>query len=143
MADLQEEMSFAHSEARESDQIDDFEVEDYHRHYYQILIQQIKKAYKADEEPQKKHYQTLLKQLQRNMLKNQKNFDDGLADITKDKAEAFALLQMASQDDALSPEIKRKLDALTHHWADKNISSIQAGINSIELAKKTESQSWY
>ena len=137
--DLMEELSSAHSEHFESKKVEDHKEEEEQFHNkYEKLIAQIEKEYPPNEEPQKEHFHEFLSRLNEREPKNQQDVAGMLADITKDKAEAFALLHLAQKDSkTLSLTLKTLLEKTQQTMAREDSIPIQAGINTLALSRQT------
>ena len=137
--DLMEELSAAHSEHFEAKKVEDSQKEEeLHGKDYEKLIAQIEKEYPPNEEPQQKHIKDFIQRLHERTPQNQQELEQSLADITKDKAEAFAILNytLKQAGTTLSTSVQTLLEKTQRTMAARDARTIQAGINTIALSKQ-------
>ncbi len=137
MQDMQEEISFAHSEKAQEKNIEEYECEDFHDNLYVEIVERIQKNYPPKEQPQKDHAQKFLARLRERPPKNGDELRQMLAEITQDQAEGFAILQQTLDH----PPADLKNDQLNllretaKAWAAESSSALLAGANTIGLAR--------
>ena len=142
MQDLQEEMSFAHSEKTEEKNIEEYECEDFHDNLYVEIVEQIQKNYPPNEQPQKDNTKKFLARLQERPPRDEGEARQMLQEITQDQAEGFAILQQVIND---PPEGLKdgQLDLLrdaAKAWAADDAGALIAGANIVELARTQSPQ---
>ncbi len=142
MQDLQEELSFAHSEKTQEKNIEEFQCEDFHDNLYVEIVEKIQKEYPPEEQPQKDNIQEFAARLKQQPPKDENELRQMLAQITQDQAEGFAILQQTINDppDSLSGENVRLLRSAATAWTADNPSALLAGANTIDLAQKQSPQ---
>ena len=138
--DLQEELSSAHSEHTESKKIEEHHIEDFHDHHYVELVEQIEKAYSLKDDPQKKHLEEFLANLRRRDARSEEDIKELISQITEDKAEGFAILEAAQKQggENITESMRALLETTARHWVAEEGAKIQAGANTISLARQTQ-----
>ena len=141
MQDLQEELSFAHSEKTQEKNIEEHECKDFHDNLYVEIIAKIQKEYPPQEQPQKDNAEKFIQHLRQNPPQDENELRQMLGQITEDQAEGFAILQQVINDppDDLADGQVRLMRSAASAWAAENASALLAGANTIDLAQ-TQSQ---
>ena len=138
VADIQEEISFAHSEKTQEKNINEFEVEDHGTHILEQLIARVEEENAPGDPSNQDKKDTLERALTAGQ--NQEELEETLQNLTPDKSEAFSLLAYLSQK-TLYPEAKAHLENFMQSYVDRYEPQITAGFNTAALAKKTAKNS--
>ena len=134
MADLQEEISFAHAERAENDEEAEEALEDRANRVRERMIERIRDIYKAagSQNDQQNNRQEMLEKLRSGHYKSPDDLLEELGQRTGDRAEIFYLLTAAGDElEPGSPAAELVNDALIAAASDWE-SEIVAGGNTLE-----------
>ncbi len=135
LQDMQEEISFSHSEKTEEKDIAEHDCEDYLDAIYAQLIADVAQEYPAEDPSHKGKYEETVSLLRRSGGQNPDQLRGALRDITADSGEAFALLARAEKDPSLTQEQRVLAHTAARAMAEDEAPAIQAGINTAGLAR--------
>ena len=136
LADLQEEMSFAHSERAENDEEAEEALEDRANRIRERLIERIRDVYKSAENSneQQSSRQEMLEKLKAGHYRSPDDLLEELGERTEDRAEIFYLLTAAGEEleegSAAAELVNDALIAAASDWEHE----IVAGSNTFELS---------
>ena len=135
--DLQEEISFAHSEKTEEKSIKEFEVEDHNTHILEHLIARVEEERPAGDPSDQNKEDTLEKALLAGHLQNAEDLQEALENLSQDKSEAFSLLVHLAASSALPKTAQDLLHEALKDYARHHHAQITAGFNTAALAQQT------
>lgn len=139
LADMAEEISFSHSEKIEEKEIEDHACEDYLDKSHARLVEEVAKEYPPDDPEHQAKHESFMKKLAQQPQASEEEIRQLLGESTSDAAQALALLTQAigSPDLPGGAAMKEKLEGVSKSMVEMQGEQIQAGINTIALARRT------
>ena len=139
LQDMQEEISFAHSEKTEKKNIEEYECEDAHQNLYFYLVEKIQEAYPPEDKNYESKKESFAKALFSEPQQSEEQIENALHGLTEDAGEAFALLQdmLKTPPEGMDAKTLASLKATEGNYAEKHGARILAAINTAPLARET------
>ena len=137
--DLKEEISFAHSEHKEAEEINEDNIESRDQVRRKFFLKRAQLIYGEDQGEYKEKKEQLTKKLKDTNPQSAYEIHHAIDEITKDKSEGFALLDDLAKSPELSAETHKLILEALNEYIRQNDKKIAAGFNTIDLAKEFSS----